>query len=124
MIGRRIFSAIGTPRTNISFQISCIALRPPARGYHVTWSCNSGVSAMPVGVQLIGTRGLNDGDIVAGASHELQAYRKILFREAARNGEGGKAAQISNAAQRIGVSEPRLEIQFQRRCSDRLRYSH
>src|SRR3984893_19131773 len=110
MIGRRIFSAIGTPRTNISFQISCIALTPLARDYHVTLSRNSGVtqfwvhailgsrnfwvSAMPVGVQLIGARGLNDGDVVAGAGHELQAYRQILFREAARNGERGESAQV------------------------------
>src|SRR5712692_6669534 len=36
MIGRRIFSARGSPMTNISFQVSCIAGSPPrgARSDH------------------------------------------------------------------------------------------
>jgi hypothetical protein len=29
MIGRRIFSAMGTPKTNMFVHISCITLKPP-----------------------------------------------------------------------------------------------
>src|SRR5260221_14342168 len=99
MMGRRIFSAIGTPKTNMFVHISCIALTPLARGYHVTLtrnsvtqfrhaipSGNSGVTAIPVGVQLEDARALNHGEIVAGARPELQAHGKFLFREPAGNG--------------------------------------
>src|SRR5258705_9099020 len=120
MTGRRIFSRIGPPRTNMSRHISCIALTPPAADYHVTLSRNSGsrnsgsrnsrVFAMPVGMQLVGARGLDYGDIVAGASHELQAYGKIFFGEAAGNRQRRQPAQISDAAQRIGVRKSGLEI--------------
>jgi len=79
---------------------------------------------MPVGVQLVDARGLDDGDVIAGASHELQAYGKILFREAAWYRQSGEAAQISDAAERICVRKPSLEVQVQRRRGDRLRYSH
>src|SRR6266404_9480274 len=125
MTGRRIFSRIGPPRTNMSRHISCIALTPPAADYHVTLSRNSGsrnlghailgsrnsrVFAMPVGMQLVGARGLDYGDIVAGASHELQAHGKILFGEAAGNRNRRQPAQITDAAQRIGERKARLEI--------------
>src|SRR6266478_6861466 len=115
MTGRRIFSRIGPPRTNMSRHISCIALTPPAADYHVTLSRNSGsrnsrVFAMPVGMQLVGARGLDYGDIVAGASHELQAYGKIFVGEAAGNRKRRQPAQISDAAQRVGVRKSGLEI--------------
>src|SRR6266436_2490557 len=125
MTGRRIFSRIGPPRTNMSRHISCIALTPPAADYHVTLSRNSGsrnsgsrnsgsrnsrVFAMPVGMLLVGARGLDYGDIVAGASHELQAYGKIFVGEAAGNRKRRQPAQISDAAQRVGVRKSGLEI--------------
>jgi glutamate synthase domain-containing protein 3 len=65
---------------------------------------------MPVGVQLVGARGLDNGNVVAGASHKLQAYGEILFGKAAGNGKRGQPAQISDAAQRIGVRKSGLEI--------------
>jgi hypothetical protein len=68
---------------------------------------------MPVGVELIGARGLNHGNVVAGARHELQAYGETFFREAARDGEGGEAAQISDAAQWVGIVEPGFKICFE-----------
>src|SRR5258706_4044594 len=110
MIGRRIFSAMGTPKTNMFVHISCITLTPPAADYHVTLSRNSRVSAMPVSVQLVGARGLDYGNIIAGPSHELQAHGKILFRKAARNRKRGQPAQITDAAQRIGERKTRFEI--------------
>src|SRR5712671_907297 len=97
-MGRRIFSASGTPSANIFIHNSCIkpciARTPPRRGYHVTSSCNFGVSAMPIGVLLKDARGLDNGDIVTSASHELQTHRKILVGETAGNGECRKPAQI------------------------------
>src|SRR5579859_1210344 len=110
MMGRRIFSSSGTPRKNMSFQIPCIAIAPPAKAYHVTLSCNSGVPAMPVGVQLEGARGLDYGEIIAGAGHELQADGKIFFGEAARDGEGREAAQIANGAQRVGEGQAGFQV--------------
>src|ERR1700720_4475904 len=110
MIGRRIFSAMGTPKTNMFVHISCITRKPPGRDYHVTLSRNWRVSAMPVGVQLVGARGLDYRNVVAGASHELQAHGKILFGEAAGNGKRWQPAQVADAAQRIGVRESGLEI--------------
>ena len=65
---------------------------------------------MPVGVHLVGARGLDYSNIVAGASHELQPRREIFFGEAARNGKRGKAAEITDAAERIGERKARLEI--------------
>src|SRR6267378_4687247 len=133
MTGRRIFSRIGPPIKNMSFHISCIANRTSTRrGYHVTLPCNSvahaiprscnfGVPAMPVGVLLKDTRGLDNRDIVASASHELQSHRKILVGETAGNGECRKPAQISDATLRIRVRESRLQIQVQRSCRDWLR---
>src|ERR1700740_1835018 len=105
MTGRRIFSRIGPPRTNMSCHISCIALTPPGRRV----SRNLRMPAMPVSVELIGARGLNYGDVIAGARHELQADGKIFVGEAARDGKGGEAAQISDAAERIGIVEPGFE---------------
>src|SRR6267142_4581334 len=126
MTGRRIFSRIGPPIKNMSFHISCIANRTSTRrGYHVTLPCNSscnfGVSAMPVSVLLKDARGLDDGDIVTSASHELQSHRKILVGETAGNGKCRKPAQIPDAALWIGVRESRLQIQVQRSCRDWLR---
>src|SRR5260221_14678879 len=126
MMGRRIFSAIGTPKTNMFVHISCIALTPLARGYHVTLtrnsvtqfrhaipSRNSGVSAMPVGVQLVDARALNHGDIVDGARHELQTHGKILFREAAGHEQSVNPAQITDPTQPIAERTASLEIHLQ-----------
>ena len=54
--------------------------------------------AVPVGVKLERSRGLNHGEIVACAPYELQAYGKIIFGEAARNGQSRKAAEIADGA--------------------------
>src|SRR6267142_5205376 len=127
-MGRRIFSASGTPSANIFIHNSCIkpciARTPPRRGYHVTSSCNFGVPAMPVGVLLEDASSLDDGDIVAGARHELQAHGKILVGETAGNGKCRKPAQIPDATLRNGVRESRLQIQVQRGSRDRLSGSH
>src|SRR5712692_2951253 len=45
MIGRRIFSAKGSPMTNISFQVSCIAASPP-RGARLDYD-KGGTSSLP-----------------------------------------------------------------------------
>jgi len=77
---------------------------------------------MPVGVSLVGARGLDDRNVIAGARHKLQSNGKILFREAARNGKRRKSAEIADAAEWIGIRKSRLEIQFQRCCRNRLRH--
>src|SRR6266403_3956591 len=87
-------------------------------------SCNFGVPAVPVSVLLKDARGLDDGDIVTSASHELQSHRKILVGETAGNGKCRKSAQIPNAALRIGVRESRLQIQVQGSCRYRLCRGH
>src|SRR5258705_1408582 len=114
-MGRRIFSASGTPSANIFIHNSCIkpciARTPIRRGYHVILSCNCGVPAMPVGVLLEDASSLDDGDIVTSASHELQAHGKILVGETAGNGKCRKPTQIPDAALWIGVSESCLQIQ-------------
>jgi len=41
--------------------------------------------AMPVGVELEGSRSLDHGEIIAGSSHKLQSNRKIIFGESTRD---------------------------------------
>src|SRR5258705_5732612 len=100
-MGRRIFSASGTPSANIFIHNSCIkpciARTPVRRGYHVILSCNFGVPAVPIGVLLKDARGLDDRDIVTSASHELQSHGKILLGETAGNGKCREPAQIPDA---------------------------
>ena len=76
---------------------------------------------VPVGVLLEGAGGLNDGEIVAGATNKLNADGEIFFRESTRNGKRGQAAEISDAAEGIGERQASLEIHFERRSRDRLR---
>src|ERR1700681_4042968 len=77
--------------------------------------------AMPVGVKLKRPCRLNDGEIIPGASYELQTNGKIVFGEATGYGQGRQAAQIADGAERIRESEVRLEIGFQGRLRNRLR---
>src|SRR6266849_5000922 len=140
MIGRRIFSAKGSPMTNISLQVSCITRSPPCRRlalFHTlrellkavrsynrfpasldfhTILTNFWMSLVPVGVRLEGPPRLDYRVIVARSTNELQSDGQILIRESARNGHRRKAADIADAAERIGKSQISLEIQRQRCC--------
>src|SRR6266576_497610 len=135
MIGRRIFSARGSPMTNISFQTSCITGLPPwdarrnsfSRRNEIakrTWSrqflMNPWMSLMPVGVKLEGSPCLNYRVVVPGSGYKLEADRKIFVRKSAGDGYRRKPADIANATERIGKSQIGLEIQGQRRRRNRL----
>ena len=81
------------------------------------WACHQEslwMFAMPVGVKLEGSRRLNHGEVVARTSHELQSNGKIIFGEAAGNGQGRKSAEIADGAERIRECEIGLQIGFQR----------
>src|SRR2546430_7442018 len=121
MIGRRIFSARGSPITNMSFQMLCITELPPHRVLRMRAGIvllavheilkltrsrrllvNPWMSLMPVSVQLEGSPCLNYRVIVTGSAYELQPGRKILVRESTRNGHCRKPADIADAAEGIG----------------------
>src|SRR5260370_11957046 len=134
MIGRRIFSSSGSPITNMSFQMSCIAVAPPrvARtDYHKGrgrprprmsggFLTNSRMPFVPIGMRLEGPACLNNRKVVTGSTHELQPDGKILIRESARNRHCRKTTDIADGAERIGQDQSALKIQAQRRRWDRL----
>src|SRR5206468_1457450 len=118
-IGRRIFSARGSPMTNMSFQVSCITGLPPRSvrrdSFHAVNEIakrtlsrrllmNPWMSLVPVSVQLEGPPCLDYRVIVTGSAYELQPDREILVRESTRNGHCRKPADIADAAERIGKS--------------------
>ena len=57
-----------------------------------------GVPLVPVRMLLKSSRSLEDRHVVARPRDELQARGKILFRETARHGQSGKAAEIADGA--------------------------
>lgn len=73
---------------------------------------------MPVGVKLKGSRGLNDSEVVARPSHELQSNGKTLIGESAGNRKSRKSAKIADCTERIGKSEIGLEVCLQWACGD------
>ena len=75
---------------------------------------------MPVGVLLEESCGLNYGEIVSGTADKLKTDGEILFGETTRDRECRQAADIADAAQRIGERETGLEIHFEERSRNRL----
>src|SRR5260370_35467503 len=125
MIGRRIFSASGSPITNMSFHVSCIAVAPPRvartdydKGRRRPRPRMSGgfltnlrMPFVPIGMRLEGSPRLNHGKAVTGSTQDLQPNGKIFAGDSARNGHCREPAEIPDGAEGLGEAQPGLRLQ-------------